>query len=110
VKLRSVRNGWLLMRRKKVERKDKPVQERWVVVDPFDCRVAKYPPAVGMTDDDVQGFEFAHATELAAAVTGQTRWEVVRLRAWRLARAAGEPVSAVTAEQQLTRGDDGQAS
>ena len=98
------------MRRKKVERKDKPVQERWICVDPFDCRVAKYPPAVGMTDDDVQGFEFAHATELAAAVTGQTRWEVVRLRAWRLARAGGVPVSAVTAEQQLTRGDDGEAS
>ena len=98
------------MRRKKVERKDKPVQERWICVDPFDCRVAKYPPAVGMTDDDVQGFEFAHATELAAAVTGQTRWEVVRLRAWRLARANGVPVSAVTAEQQLTRGDDDQAS
>ena len=99
------------MKRKKVERKDKPVQERWIVVDCFDCRVAKYPPAVGMTDDDVQGFEFAHATELAAAVTGQTRWEVVRLRAWRLARANGVPVSAVTAEQQLTRGDaDGQAS
>jgi len=99
------------MKRKKVERKDKPVQERWIVVDCFDCRVAKYPPAVGMTDDDVQGFEFAHATELAAAVTGQTRWEVVRLSAWRLARANGVPVSAVTAEQQLTRGDaDGQAS
>ena len=98
------------MRRKKVARKDKPVQERWICVDPFDCRVAKYPPAVGMTDDDVQGFEFAHATELAAAVTGQTRWEVVRLRAWRLARANGVPVSAVTAEQQLTRGDDDQAS
>ena len=99
------------MRRKKVERKDKPVQERWICVDPFDCRVAKYPPAVGMTDDDVQGFEFAHATELAAAVTGQTRWEVVRLRAWRLARANGVPVSAVTAEQMLTREDaDGEAS
>jgi len=98
------------MKRKKVERKDKLVQDRWIVVDCFDCRVAKYPPAVGMTDDDVQGFEFAHATELAAAVTGQTRWEVVRLRAWRLARANGVPVSAVTAEQQLTRGDDGQAS
>ena len=105
---------WLLMRRKKVERKDKPVQERWICVDPVDCRVAKYPPAVGMTDDDVQGFEFAHATELAAHVTGQSRWEVVRLRAWRLARANGEPVSAVTAEQQLTRADvevaDGEAS
>ena len=98
------------MKRKKVARKDKPVQERWICVDPFDCRVAKYPPAVGMTDDDVQGFEFAHATELAAAVTGQTRWEVVRLRAWRLARANGVPVSAVTAEQQLTRSDDGAAS
>jgi len=99
------------MRRKKAERKDKPVQERWICVDPVDCRVAKYPPAVGMTDDDVQGFEFAHATELAAAVTGQTRWEVVRLRAWRLARANGVPVSAVTAEQMLTRGDaDGEAS
>ena len=98
------------MKRKKVARKDKPVQERWICVDPFDCRVAKYPPAVGMTDDDVQGFEFAHATELAAAVMGQTRWEVVRLRAWRLARANGVPVSAVTAEQQLTRGDDGEAS
>ena len=98
------------MKRKKVARKDKPVQERWICVDPFDCRVAKYPPAVGMTDDDVQGFEFAHATELAAAVTGQTRWEVVRLRAWRLARANGVPVSAVTAEQQLTRGDDEAAS
>ena len=97
------------MRRKKVARKDKPVQERWICVDPFDCRVAKYPPAVGMTDDDVQGFEFAHATELAAAVTGQTRWEVVRLRAWRLARANGVPVSAVTAEQQLTRADEGVA-
>lgn len=102
------------MRRKKAERKDKPVQERWVVVDPLDCRVSKYPPAVGMVDADVQGFEFAHATELAAAVTGQSRWEVVRLRAWRLARAGGEPVSAVAAEQQLTRADvevaDGQAS
>ena len=98
------------MKRKKVVRKDKPVQERWVVCDPWDCRVTKYPPAVGMTDDDVQGFEFAHATELAAAVTGQTRWEVVRLRAWRLARANGVPVSAVTAEQQLTRGDDEAAS
>ena len=97
------------MKRKKVARKDKPVQERWICVDPFDCRVAKYPPAVGMTDDDVQGFEFAHATELAAAVTGQTRWEVVRLRAWRLARANGVPVSAVTAEQQLTRADEGVA-
>ena len=98
------------MKRKKVLRKDKPVQDRWVVCDPFDCRQVKYPPAVGMTDDDVQGFEFAHATELAAHVTGQTRWEVVRLRAWRLARANGVPVSAVTAEQQLTRGDDGEAS
>lgn len=102
------------MRRKKAERKDKPVQERWVVVDPLDCRVSKYPPAVGMVDADVQGFEFAHATELAAHVTGQSRWEVVRLRAWRLARAGGEPVSAVAAEQQLTRADvevaDGQAS
>ena len=102
------------MRRKKVERKDKPVQERWVVCDPLDCRVSKYPPAVGMTDADVQGFEFAHASELAAHVTGQTRWEVVRLRAWRLARAGGVPVSAVTAEQQLTRADeevaDGEAS
>ena len=36
MKLLSVRNGWLLMRRKKVERKDKPVQERWVVCDPVD--------------------------------------------------------------------------
>lgn len=98
------------MKRKKAERKDKPVQERWVVVDPLDCRVSKYPPAVGMTDADVQGFEFAHATELAARVTGQSRWEVVRLRAWRLARAAGEPLSAVTAEQMLTRSDDDQAS
>lgn len=102
------------MRRKKAERKDKPVQERWVVVDPLDCRVSKYPPAVGMVDADVQGFEFAHATELAAHVTGQSRWEVVRLRAWRLARAGGEPVSAVAAEQQLTRADvevaDGSAS
>ena len=99
------------MRRKKAERKDKPVQDRWVVCDPHDCRVSKYPPAVGMTDDDVQGFEFAHATELVAHVTGQTRWEVVRLRAWRLARAGGVPVSAVIAEQQLTRGDvDGAAS
>ena len=99
------------MRRKKVERKDKPVQDRWVVCDPDDCRVSKYPPAVGMTDADVQGFEFAHATELAARVTGQSRWEVVRLRAWRLARANGVPVSAVTAEQMLTRGDaDGEAS
>jgi len=100
------------MRRKKVERKDKVVQERWVVVDPLDCRVAKYPPAVGMSDDDVHGFEFGHATELAAHFTGQSRsWEVVRLRAWRLARAGGVPVSAVTAEQQLTRGDaDGEAS
>jgi len=99
------------MRRKKVERKDKPVQERWVVVDPLDCRQSKYPPAVGMTDADVQGFEFAHATELAARVTGQSRWEVVRLRAWRLARAAGVPLSAVTAEQMLTREDaDGAAS
>ena len=98
------------MQRKKVERKDKPVQDRWVVCDPWDCRVSKYPPAVGMTDADVQGFEFAHASELAAHVTGQTRWEVVRLRAWRLARAGGVPVSAVTAEQQLTRGDDGAAS
>ncbi len=95
------------MRRKKVERKDKPVQERWVVCDPLDCRVSKYPPAVGMTDDDVNGFEFAHASELAAHVTGQTRWEVVRLRAWRLARANGVPVSAVTAEQQLTQADEG---
>jgi hypothetical protein len=102
------------MRRKKVERKDKPVQERWVVCDPVDCRVSKYPPAVGMTDEDVHGFEFSHAQELAAAVTGQKRWEVVRLRAWRLARAGGEPVSAVTAETALTRADvevsDGQAS
>ena len=99
------------MKRKKVERKDKPVQERWVVVDPLDCRVSKYPPAVGMTDADVQGFEFAHASELAAHVTGQSRWEVVRLRAWRLARAGGVPVSAVTAEQMLTREDaDGEAS
>lgn len=98
------------MKRKKAERKDKPVQERWVVVDPLDCRVSKYPPAVGMVDADVQGFEFAHATELAARVTGQSRWEVVRLRAWRLARAAGEPLSAVTAEQMLTRSDDDQAS
>ena len=98
------------MQRKKVVRKDKPVQDRWVVCDPWDCRVSKYPPAVGMTDADVQGFEFAHASELAAHVTGQTRWEVVRLRAWRLARAGGVPVSAVTAEQQLTRGDDGAAS
>ena len=97
------------MKRKKVARKDKPVQERWVVCDALDCRVAKYPPAVGMTDDDVQGFEFAHATELAAHVTGQSRWEVVRLRAWRLARANGVPVSAVTAEQQLTRADQGVA-
>lgn len=97
------------MKRKKVARKDKPVQERWVVCDPLDCRVSKYPPAVGMTDDDVNGFEFAHASELAAHVTGQTRWEVVRLRAWRLARAAGVPVSAVTAEQQLTRADEGVA-
>lgn len=95
------------MRRKKVERKDKPLQERWVVCDPLDCRVSKYPPAVGMTDDDVNGFEFAHASELAAHVTGQTRWEVVRLRAWRLARANGVPVSAVTAEQQLTQADEG---
>ena len=102
------------MRRKKAERKDKPVQERWVVCDGLDCRVSKYPPAVGMTDADVQGFEFAHASELAAHVTGQSRWEVVRLRAWRLARAGGVPVSAVTAEQQLTRADlevaDGEAS
>jgi hypothetical protein len=102
------------MRRKKVERKDKPVAERWICVEPLDCRVAKYPPAVGMTDADVQGFEFAHATELAAHVTGQSRWEVVRLRAWRLARANGVPVSAVAAEQQLTRADleaaDGAAS
>lgn len=99
------------MRRKKVERKDKPVQERWVVVDALDCRQSKYPPSVGMSDDDVHGFEFGHATELAAHVTGQSRWEVVRLRAWRLARAGGVPVSAVTAEQQLTRGDaDGEAS
>jgi len=99
------------MRRKKVERKDKPVQERWVVVDPVDCRVAKYPPAVGMTDDDVQGFEFAHATELAAAVTGQTRWDVVRVRAWRWGRVNGVPVSVVTAEQMLTSVDaDGEAS
>jgi len=60
-----------------------------------------------MTDDDVNGFEFAHASELAAHVTGQTRWEVVRLRAWRLARAGGVPVSAVTAEQQLTQADEG---
>lgn len=95
------------MRRKKVERKDKPLQERWVIVDPVDCRVSKYPPAVGMTDEDVQGFEFEHASELAAAVTGQKRWEVVRLRAWRLARANGVPVSAVTAEQLLTRVDEG---
>ena len=94
------------MRRKKAERKDKPVQDRWVVCDALDCRVSKYPPAVGMTDADVQGFEFAHASELAAH-TGQTRWEVVRLRAWRLARAGGVPVSAVTAEQQLTRADEG---
>lgn len=98
------------MKRKKVARKDKPVQERWVVCDPWDCRVVKYPPTVGMTDADVQGFEFAHASELAAHVTGQTRWEVVRLRAWRLARAGGEPVSAVTAEQLLTRSDNDQAS
>ena len=103
------------MKRKKVERKDKPVQERWVVCDPLDCRVSKYPPAVGMTDEDVHGFEFGHAQELAAAVTGQSRsWEVVRLRAWRLARAGGVPVSAVSAEQALTRADvevaDGSAS
>ncbi len=102
------------MKRKKVARKDKPAQERWVVCDAWDCRLLKYPLAVGMIDSDLQGFEFAHASELAAHVTGQTRWEVVRLRAWRLARANGEPVSAVTAEQQLTRADeevaDGKAS
>lgn len=96
------------MKRKKAERKDKPVQDRWVVCDPYDCRLSKYPPAVGMTDADVNGFEFAHASELAAHVTGQSRWEVVRLRAWRLARANGEPVSAVTAEQMLTSRDDEQ--
>ena len=97
------------MRRKKAERIDKPVQDRWVVCDALDCRVSKYPPAVGMTDADVNGFEFAHASELAAHVTGQTRWEVVRLRAWRLSRAGGVPVSAVTAEQLLTRADEGVA-
>ena len=92
------------MRRKKVERKDKPVQDRWIVCDRTDCRVSKYPPAVGMTDDDVKGFEFGHALELAAHVTGQSRsWEVVRLRAWRLARAGGVPVSAVAAEELLSR-------
>ena len=52
------------MRRKKVERKDKPAQERYVCVNPSDCRVSKYPPALGMSDDDVQGFEFDHACEL----------------------------------------------
>ena len=96
------------MRRKKVERKDKPAQERYVCVNPSDCRVSKYPPALGMSDDDVQGFEFDHACELSApAFTGQVPWEPIRVRAWRLARAGGVPVSAVTAEQLLTTADEG---
>jgi hypothetical protein len=78
-------------RRKMLRRAEKPdrVEARYTVVREDDVRIPKY-----LFSEAAEGFDRAHAEELAYHVTGQrTRYAVVPLEVHRWARAKGEPLS-----------------
>lgn len=78
-------------RRKMLRRAEKPdrVEARYTVVREDDIRQPKYLYA-----EAAEGFDKAHAEELALYVKGQTaRYTVVPLEVHRWARAKGEPIS-----------------
>ncbi len=71
-------------------KKDKPTETRYTVVLREDCRRGKY-----LWAEHAEGFDRAHAEQLAEPVHGQRdRYTVVPLEVHRWARAKGEPMSA----------------
>lgn len=92
------------MRKKKVQRKEKPPEARFVVVREGDCRVPKY-----FHNEGGSGFSESHARDLAQPVMAQLqsgmRFAVVPLRVFHEARAAGNPISAEAALREFAGSD-----
>lgn len=80
------------MRKRKVERKEKPVREKYVPVRADNALIGKYLPVA-----DAEGFDLAHAEALCAPV-GADRGFVplpVPVRRWVVANRVEGPVTEV---------------
>ena len=85
------------MKRKKAERKEKPVEVRYTVVRVDDVRIPKY-----LHSEASLGFTVDHANALAAPVDGQLhRYVTVPLDVHQRAREHGEPIDSAQALQMF---------
>lgn len=86
------------MRRKKVERKEKPSRFDYIVVREDDARVSKYLTPLEGTRE-VYGVSIEHARRLSMPVAGQPAYVPLEIPVWQYVRAATEPVPVYEAHE-----------
>lgn len=86
------------MRRKKVERKEKPSRFDYIVVREDDARVSKYLTPLEGTRE-VYGVSIEHARRLSMPVAGQPAYVPLEIPVWQYVRAATEPVPVAEAHE-----------
>ena len=86
------------MKKKKIQRKDKPPETRYVVVRADDARIVKY-----QRSEKSEGFALSHAESLAAPVEGQPAFGVVSVEVYEQLLVDNQPLSLDAVNSPLPR-------